>query len=142
MNLGKKIKALVSFDRRLILKTFSAELHKATTELLGYQWLIIYLLSLGFGFVYENIKKTTQNLNTLAKFQHKYPKGPFLAEIGILSSFIVSLKFVKKTAKIYTKDHFYYNAKSAAFLTGIPMKFRKNSVNSDIYSTDLKIDYL
>ena len=79
----------------------------------------------------------------MAKFQHKYPKGPFLAEIGILSSFIVSLKFVKKTpANIYTKDHSYYDAKSAAFLTGIPMKFRKNSVNSEIYSIDLRIDYL
>jgi len=44
---SKKIKALISFDRRLILKTFSAELSKATTELLGYQWLIIFMLSLG-----------------------------------------------------------------------------------------------
>ena len=84
------------------------------------------------------LKKNTQNLNILVKFQHKFPKGPFLPEIGILSSFIVSLK----TANIYNKDHSYYDAKSAAFLTGIPKKFRKNSVNSEIYSTDIKIDYL
>ena len=80
----------------MILKTFSAELHKATTKLLGYQWLIIHMLSLGLVLSMKILKNSSQNLNTLAKFQHKYQKGPFLAEIGILNSFIVSLNICIK----------------------------------------------
>ena len=76
----KKIKALISFDRRLILKTFSAELHKATTELLGYQWLIIYMLSLGL-VLSTKILKNNSKLEYFSKISaystqkaHFWPK--------------------------------------------------------------------
>ena len=68
----KKIKALISFDRRLILKTFSAELHKATTELLGYQWLIIYMLSLGL-VLSTKILKNDSKLEYFGKISPKRP---------------------------------------------------------------------
>jgi len=126
----KKIKALISFDRRLILKTFSAELHKATTELLGYQWLIIYMLSLGL-VLSTKILKNDSKLEYFGKISPKRPISGRNRNFEFLYSL---LEVCKKTpANIYTKDHSYYDAKSAAFLTGIPMKFRKNSVNSEIY---------
>ena len=41
----------------------------------------------------------------------------------------LEVEVCKRTANIYTTDHSYCDAKSAAFLKGIPMKFWKNSVN-------------